>query len=413
MLPSGASLTYLREFRVSWRYLAAASFGLASGYTLNLYITNTFAPHLLKEFGWSKSQFSLLGVPGLVGIITLPVAGRLTDIVGYRRVATIGITLTPILFIACSRINDNFLYFFQLNLLQVIVGAVTTSLVYSRLIAESFNRSRGLALAIAASAAPATGGVIVRYLAGFIDTHGWRAGYLVVAAGTAVGGVLALLLIPRRPSDTARGGSPPKRHAARDYFEILRSPAFRRIALGMLLCNLTVTVQASQLTLILLDRGVISGTSSMMLSLYAAGVVVGRLSCGVALDRLPTHIVSALSMGLPCVGFFILAARLNGAALLGGAVLTIGLSMGAELDVLAYLVMRFFKVEVYSTVYGLIQPVIGLSAAFGAFLLSVTLKGSDGYSLFLYLAAISTLVGSAFFVMLGRCVPAPRRFFCS
>ena len=178
-----AALTYIREFQVNWRYLAAAFSGLASGYTLNLYISNTFAPHLLKEFGWSKSQFSLLGASIFVAAICLPIAGRLTDILGVRRMATIGIIATPIFFIAFSRINGNFLCFFLLNVLQVMVGAVTGSLVYSRLIAESFNRSRGLALAIAACAAPVMGGLIAPMLSAFIDTHGWRAGYFACCGG--------------------------------------------------------------------------------------------------------------------------------------------------------------------------------------------------------------------------------------
>jgi hypothetical protein len=87
---------------------------------------------------------------------------------------------------------------------------------------------------------------------------------------------------------------------------------------------------------------------------------------------------------------------------LGAAVMTVGLSMGAELDALAYLVMHYFRVEVYGTVLGLIQPIISLSAALGALLLSATLKMSGGFSWFLYLAGTATLIGSAFFVMLGR-----------
>ena len=147
----------------------------------------------------------------------------------------------------------------------------------------------------------------------------------------------------RRLSDVVKDGSSPKRHAARDYPEILSTPAFQKIVLGMLLCNFTVMVQAAQLKLILLDRGMISGAAAAMLSLYAAGVVIGRLACGVALDRFPTHIVSALTLGLPSVGLFILATGWNHGVLIGAAVFTIGLSMGAELDVLAYLGDAFFQ----------------------------------------------------------------------
>jgi hypothetical protein len=72
------------------------------------------------------------------------------------------------------------------------------------------------------------------------------------------------------------------------------------------------------------------------------------------------------------------------------------------LDALAYLVMRYFKVEIYSTVLGLVQPTIALSSALGALLLSVTLKMTGGFSLYLYLAGAATFVGCTFFVMLGR-----------
>lgn len=398
----GAAVTYLEEVRVNWRYLAAACLGLGSGYMLNLYISSAFAPHLLSEFGWSKSQFALLGGSILVSIIALPIVGRICDLVGVRPMIAFGVTATPLIFVAFSRINDNFVNFFLLSVLQLAVGTTTASLVYSRLIAEHFHRARGLALALSACTAPATGALCVRSLSAFIDAHGWRAGYLAVAVATAIGGAIAFLLLPREGADDAAVRAPPKRRSARDYPEILRSHAFRRIAVGMLLCNLTMMVMASQLQLILLDRGTTPAAATSMVSLYAAGIVIGRLCCGLALDRFPTHIVSAISLGLPCIGLFILASGVHSIALLGSAVMTVGLSMGAELDALAYLVMRYFKVEIYSTVLGLVQPTIALSSALGALLLSVTLKMSGGFGLFLYLAGAATLVGCSFFLMLGR-----------
>ena len=149
-------MTYLEEVRIHWRYLAAACLGLGSGYMLNLYISNAFAPHLLSEFGWSKSQFALLGGSILVSIIVLPIVGRICDIVGVRPMIAFGVTATPLIFVAFSRINGNFVDFFLLSVLQFAVGTTTASLVYSRLIAEHFHRARGLALALSACTAPAT-----------------------------------------------------------------------------------------------------------------------------------------------------------------------------------------------------------------------------------------------------------------
>jgi MFS family permease len=395
-------LNKLAELRNSWRFLTAAFVGLAFGYTLNLYLANTFAPYLLREFGWQKSQFALLGETVLAATVTLPVVGRLTDTFGARRIVAVGVSLTPFLFIALSRMTGSFSQFFLLNVLQTIVGTMTTSLVYSRLIAQNFHRMRGLALAVAACAAPAVGALVTRPLVVFIDMHGWRAGYLLVGAATAVGGATAFALIPSRQEtavDTA--GPAAGGRSWRDYREILRSNAFRTIAVGMLLCNFTLMVQSSQLKLVLLDHGLPSDIASSMLSIYALGIVCGRIVCGLALDRFATHVVAALSLGLPCIGLFILGSGSHGLPLVTLAVTTVGLSMGAELDVVAYLAARYFRREIYSTVYGLIVPMVSLSGAGGSLLLSLTLKGTGTFSLFLYLAAAATLVGSGFFLLLG------------
>lgn len=396
-------MSYLREIQINWRSLTAASLGLASGYTLNLYVSNIFAPHLLAEFGWSRSQFALIGMSVLLGVVTLPIVGRFTDVIGVRRMAMGGIILTPIIYVAYSMIGPSFPIFLMLNLFHVAAGAVTTSLVYSRLIAESFDRARGLALALAACAAPAAGAIIAPFLSDFIQTNGWRAGYLALAAGTAIAGALTLVFMPGKPAkageETPVNSGP---SGAAGYRDIFANPAFQKIAAGMFLCNLTMMVQTSQLGLILSDRDASAATAATMLSVYAGGIVIGRLICGLALDRYPTHIVAAISLGLPCAGLLILASGTTMVPLLGIAVLAVGLAMGAELDVLAYLVMRYFKVGVYSSVYGLIQPVIALSAATGSLLLSVTLGLSGGFNQFLYLAAASTLIGCFAFLTLAR-----------
>jgi len=398
------TMSYREEFRRGWRGLSAASIGLISGYTINLYVANVFAPHLIAEFGWEKSHFAFIGTLSLFGMAIIPIVGRLTDLFGVRVMVAIGVTVTPIMYLALASMNGDFSWFIVLSLLQLMTGAVTSSLVYSRLIAQSFVRSRGKALAIAASAAPAAGAIIIGPLSGLIDDFGWRAGYIAMAAATGLGGAITFLLLPRtekaRPAATA---VPSRKWDV--YREIVKEPAFRYIAGGMLLCNLTVMVQATQLQILLLDRGLSPGVATQMLSLYAIGVVVGRLSCGLALDRFPTPIVSAITMGAPCIGLALLGFGFASPGVAAFAVLTIGLAMGAELDVLAFIIMRYFKVEIYSTVYGIIQPCIGISQALGSAILGVTLVMTGNFSLFLGLSAVLTLIGSVLFLNLRGCEP--------
>jgi hypothetical protein len=63
---ASAPRSYMGELTSNWRPLGSACLGMSSGYLINHYIANTFAPDLLREFGWSKAHFALLGTLGLL-----------------------------------------------------------------------------------------------------------------------------------------------------------------------------------------------------------------------------------------------------------------------------------------------------------------------------------------------------------
>ncbi len=397
-------MTYLGELRINWRYIAAASIGLAAGYMLNHFVNGIFAPHLLEEFGWSRAQYALIGLTILIGVITMPIAGRLTDMFGVRPMATVGVVITPLLFLALSVQGGSFAYYFAINVAQlVLVGTTTTSMVYSRLIAERFERARGVALSIAASAPAATAAAFMPLLNGFIDAYGWRTGYVAVAIGTALGGATALLLIPRSRGGAEALSAPKARRSVKeDYPEIFRNRAFQIIIAGKYFCCLTMMVQASQFKLLLTDKGLDSSTAATLLSVYAIGIAAGRFVSGLALDRFPAHIIAALVFSLPGVGLFMVGTSLSDPIMLAVAIAIIGISTGAELDVIAFLVMRFFPVQIYSSVYSLTQVIIAFSGATGTLLLSLSLKMGGGFGLFYMAAGVIALVGGLIFLLLGR-----------
>jgi MFS family permease len=396
-------MTYLGELRINWRFLAAAAVGLGFGWLLNYYVITIMAPHLLREFGWSKAQFSLTGLAIFLNVIALPVVGRLTDLFGVRRVAAVGVIGLPLSCIALSAMQGDFRLFLVLIAVQnLLVGATTTTTVYSRLIAQQFDKTRGLALGISACAPAAAGAIVAPLLNYLVGSYGWRTGYLAVAGLTAIAGGTALLLIPRMPSSENRPERTSHQVATEDYREFIRLPAFRIIFIGIALCSLPLTLQSSQLSLVLIDKGMSTATAAMTISLYAAGVIAGRLICGLALDRLPSHIVATLGFGLPAIGFLVLGSGLAAPIVLVAATFILGLSWGAEGDIMAYLVMHFFRLEIYSTVLGVVCGAIALAGGLGTLLLSATLKLTDSFSPFLLLSAVTVCLGSLLFLLLGR-----------
>lgn len=399
-----AATPYIEELLRHRRVLGAVCTGMAAGWLLNHYVANLFAPHLIEEFGWSRSDFALIGSLGIIALFVVPVIGRLTDIIGVRPVAAVGVASFPLSFVAFSLMSGSIVVFAAITMLQTLLaGATTGSTVYSRLIAERFVAARGSALALAATSPALVGVIASPFLASLIEREGWRAGYLAVAAYTALVGCFALILMPpgRSPDRNAQA-APAKRSAKKDYGTILRTPALWVIGGGFLLCNLIYPLQSSQMNLMLIENGASTQAAASMISLFAAGVMIGRFVCGFALDRFPAPIVAAVALGLPSLGLLAMGLGFNGTAVLAASVMVMGLSLGAESDLAAYLVIRYFKIDVYGTVLGLVVSALALSAVLGALLLGLTLRLVDHFSLYMLIAAVLCGAGAMLFLLLGH-----------
>jgi MFS family permease len=394
---------YLAELRANWRPLTAAAIGLSIGYGSNVYVTSIFSPHLIAAFGWSKAQFALLGITILIAIAGMPIVGRLTDVFGVRRVALVGVAGTPLIYVLFSLSPGPFWYFFAVAVLQVaFVGTTTTSTVYSRLVAERFGGARGLALSITALSPAAVVAIMAPLLGGFVERFGWRAGYLALAAGSALCGATVMLLIPRDEGETSLRATASAGSTRVAYGQVLANRPFRIILGGMTLCSVTLIAFGSQLKLILLDKGLSSPQATAMISLLAIGTMAGRLVSGLSLDRFAAHRVAAVVLSLPAFGLALLAngTHLPGAA--AAAVLVIGFASGSELDVAAYLIMRHFPVTLYSTAFGVLAAAMAVAAAAGSLFLGATLQLTGSFDAFLLASAAFTLVGSGAFLLLER-----------
>jgi len=322
---------------------------------------------------------------------------------GVRRVAAVGMVAGPLIFIALSMMSGDFWVYLSLSfLLAILFGTTTSSTVFGRLVAQRFERARGFALSLMACAPAVAAAIAVPILGHVIEGQGWRTAYVALAIVTVMTCTIALVLIPKRRPDYPHA---PKvsGSALRDYPEIARTRTFWIMLGAMFLCNLTTVVFQTQLKLILEDRAIASTTATWMVSVYITGMLIGRFLCGLALDRFPAPIVSAICMVMPALGVFVLASGLTEQPLLMPAVAMIGVAIGAELDIGRYLVMRYFRVEVYSTVYSFLSAMIGVSGAIGSLLLSYTLgMTGGGYGLFLWVSGAALLAGAMLFLSLRR-----------
>lgn len=389
------------EFRRQWRTLLAAFLGLASALSLNSYILSTFAPYMIAEFQWSRAQWALLGIVQAFTLISLPVAGRLTDMFGVRRVAAVGALSFPLFLVAIALMNGNVYLYLAIYIGQTLLGSLTTATVYARVVAQAFKVHRGLALGIFGCSTPLVAALGAPLITLFVADHGWRAGYLAIAAFSMVCAVLTLALLPRDGPQRAVGRDPASRPLG-VYRAIGAIPAFWVILLAVFLVNFPFTVAMSQIKMVALEQGISDEAAALAISAFAIGSIVGRIVSGVALDVLPPHRVAAIGFALPFVGLLILASGWDTAGAVVFAILLLGLSFGSEGDVLPVLVNRYFGLAVFSTVMGLLSAVIGTALALGNALIGLTLQITDSFDTYLLFAAATSFVGSAMFLLLGR-----------
>lgn len=391
---------YLGEIRLNWRTLLAASAGIAMGTSLSHYTMSLFAPSLLAEFGWSKAEFALIGSIPLLTVLLVPFAGRFTDRFGPRVAASVGFTVFPLGFVAYTLMSGGLVEFFAIYLVQHIFGILTTSLVFARVVVERFDAARGIALSVLMTGPPLSGAIAAPLLGGIIADSGWRTGFLTLAALSALGGLTAILLMSRTRKQTPKTREETKLTRG-ELLALVRNPTLLLILAGMFLINLPQGFASSQLKLALLDLGAGDSAATWMLSLYAGGVIVGRFSSGLALDRIPPHLVAIATLGLPAIGFAVLASSAGVIGMLAGAVLLIGLAQGAEGDICAYLVSRRFDMKNYSLLLSCVTSMITAGSAVGSLILSFTLADTDSYRPFLVVAAIATLAGAILFGLTG------------
>jgi predicted MFS family arabinose efflux permease len=276
-----------------------------------------------------------------------------------------------------------------------VFGLGTISFVYMGPVLAWFDKSRGLALGIAASGVSITAMLAPPLMQMLIEDVGWRAGYWALAClATLVGLPLALVLLRPRPRTLQSPTEGHQTQGAAHSVEVkaaLRSPVFWLLAFALFCINTAGVGVVSQLSPMLEEKGLTTEVAAWGITAYALGLMIGRLGCGVLLDHAPMSRVAFLFTILPAFGALILLlpAPLVGVAL--GAALIIGLQQGSEVDIVAFAISHSFGMLKYTSIFGLIYIVGNLGNSFGAFAAGALFDLTGNYDL--ALSAIGTLFG--------------------
>jgi predicted MFS family arabinose efflux permease len=139
----------------------------------------------------------------------------------------------------------------------------------------------------------------------------------------------------------------------------VRGSHFWAIAVALFLVAGSVNGSIAHIVPLLANRGVSTQAATAALSSAGLALILGRILSGYCLDRLFAPFVSATFFLVPLCGILLLGSGTNTALALFAAIL-LGIGIGAEVDIMAFLVGHYFGLSSYGRIYGTLRAIHSL-----------------------------------------------------
>ncbi len=383
--------TQSSEFGSNWRVVLASFFGISLGSaSLYFYSIGIFIKPLAAEFDWGRGEASIGALVGTIcaALAAMPI-GRLVDRIGAVPVALISLVMLAIGFVALGTLTAGLLSFVALTAALSILATGSSAIPYSRLIVSNFVKRRGIALGVALSGTGLGAMAIPPLLTPYVAENGWRAGYIALASVVVISlPILWLLLRGADGQPKAAENAAEQEQSAPETTPLLttlKDPAFICIAITFLLAAIAVFGTIVHFVPMLTDAGLTPEAAGGIAALIGITAIAGRVVAGALLDRLPAGLVTAGLFLLAALGFSLLA--FGGITFAIPGALIAGFAIGAENDLLAFLVGRYFPRATYGQAYGALYGVFLLGGAIGPALSGYLFDLSGNYQLSLLSAA--------------------------
>ena len=399
------------EFSYAWRIVLASAIAIGLGLSpIPIYTLGVFAAPLAAEFGWRIDEvFAALPILTLCALVLSPLVGLLIDRVGVRPVA-LGSLLGFGIGLMLHALNPgSYPLYLATWVVVAVLGVGTLPITWTRVINNWFSESRGLALGCSLVATGLFGIFAKLYVAHLIDAVGWRMAFVGL-------GVLPLLValpiavalfrdvddpkVPqdKKPQHMAVNSGAVVGLSAQQAFQDWR---FWLMCLSFVAISFGVGGIIPNLENLLGSKNFERDDAVTLASLIGVSVVVGRLGGGFLIDRIWAPAVAVVMLVLPALScYFLMQGELTYAAA-AVAVLLVGLTAGAEQDLMAFLVSRYFGMRSYGVVYGVMYSSFALGAGMGPWVMGRVFEASGSYDPILGYVGVAFVVGALPLLLLG------------
>ncbi|ANG64422.1 MFS transporter [Marinobacterium aestuarii] len=390
----------LGEFRRGWRVLLLGLAGICTSISVGLlYGFGTLVIPLEQAFGWSRGDLQASITFLFAGVaISTQLVGPLYRRFGLRRVAIVSIVLQVIGYAAITRIEHSIGWLYLAYFAMPLVCAGTIAISWTQLVNLWFERNRGLALAVILCGTGLMAVVLPLLLERLIAQFGWQAGFFTLAAMPLLLTLPMALFWLRLPNERASGlpmgaeTGPPLGGTC--YRQVLRSPLYWSFNIALILSVCLTVGMVTNIVPMLQSKGLSAQAASQIFSSFGVSIIAGRLLVGYLLDRYRPILVAAVSLALPAIGCVIfLFGGVQSMALLVLATLCIGASAGAEFDLAAFLMARYFGLRDYARIFGLHLALVTICSGLMPIFFGRLYEAYGGYSALLLCCLACAIIG--------------------
>jgi len=390
----------------------ACAIGMAlSAPTFLIYNFGVFIEPLAEGLQSGRGAISLALTFGLIGnLFAGPVIGMLSDRYGARRMILIGVVALATVLAGFSFVQS-LLHLYVASVLMVVLGAGTGPITYTRIIATWFDKRRGMALGLALIGIGLGGAVAPVISQSLISDFGWRVAYRGLAIIVLVVSFpLLFLLLRDRPApngttsenaDEELPNSDPAIEPGYTVPESVRTKEFWLLAIGFMIVAMGNSGGLVHLPPMLTDAGLTPERAALYTGIMGLGVTIGRAIGGYLLDVFHAPYVAICFLVGPFIAysFFLSGINPNWAF---APVLLFGIGMGAEFDVIPFLITRYFGLKKFGAIYGLHIATFSIGTGLGPAVMGFAYDNYGNYAAGIKVSMVFLVVGSFLISRLKR-----------
>jgi predicted MFS family arabinose efflux permease len=381
--------------------LFAATIAIAIG-GIHYHVVGAMVRPLSNAYGWSRGEIAFaLTISSFIHPFTNICVGLLADRFSLRAIALPGIVGFAVGTALLGFAGGEIWTWYAAYVAFSILGAGASSIVFTKLVVQHFTRRRGLALATSLAGSGLLVSTVPAIILALENSVGLRLIYPVLAICAFILMFLpAWLFLPREPASIKADNRSPK--GSSQWREAIGSTILWRLVLCFFVIASSVGTFIVHFQPMMADAGLSRADAAKVALLIGPAMIVGRLGTGVLFDILPTRLVAACAFSLPAFAcLWILAVPLDfaGASML--AVL-IGIGMGSEVDVVAYMSSRYFGMRRYGLVFAILISIYGFAVGTASWLVGKVFDRFGSYDPALQILIPAIVAAVVLVLSLGR-----------